>query len=50
MKQHPWWKKYALNFYPEGLVVGYHKIPVDYNILKEVKTLNLDVESCQQSL
>ncbi len=39
MKQHPWWRKHALNYYPEGLVVGYHKIPVDYNILKDVKVL-----------
>jgi 5'-AMP-activated protein kinase catalytic alpha subunit len=50
MKQHPWWKKYAANYHPEGLIVGYHKIPVDFNILKEVKILNLDIESCQQSL
>jgi len=43
MKQHSWWQKHALNYYPDGLIVGYHKIPVDYNILKEVKTLNLDM-------
>lgn len=50
MKQHPWWKKYGSNYYSEGLIVGYHKIPVDLNILKEVKVLNLDIEACQQSL
>lgn len=43
MKLHPWWRKHALNHCPDGLVVGYHKIPVDENILKEVKTFDLDM-------
>jgi len=34
MKQHPWWKSYSDNYYPEGLRIGYHKIPIDFNILK----------------
>ena len=50
MKQHPWWKRYVTNYHSEGLIVGYHKIPVDFNVLKDVKVLNLDIESCQQSL
>jgi hypothetical protein len=33
MKQHRWWKKYYNNYYPEGLIVGYHKMPIEPKIL-----------------
>lgn len=28
MKQHRWWKENYNNYYPEGLIVGYHKMPI----------------------
>ena len=34
MKEHPWWRKYSNYYYPEGLVVGYHKMPIEPKILK----------------
>lgn len=34
MKQHKWWRKYSDNYYPEGLIVGYHKIPIEPKILE----------------
>lgn len=42
MKQHPWWKKYSEYYYPEGLIVGYHKIPIEPKILDEMKAIQLD--------
>jgi hypothetical protein len=42
MKKHVWWRKYSDNYYPEGLIVGYHKIPIEPSILKEIKNLGLD--------
>lgn len=50
MKEHVWWKKHSDHYYPEGLIVGYHKIPIDQNILKEVKSLGYDIELTAKSL
>ena len=50
MKKHPWWKKHCDNYYPEGLIVGYHKIPINHTVLKEVKALGLDVDLTEKSL
>ena len=33
MKEHRWWKKYSNYYYPEGLIVGYHKMPIEPKIL-----------------
>jgi hypothetical protein len=43
MKQHKWWKKYSNNYYPEGLIVGYHKMPIYPKILQELHSINVDV-------
>jgi 5'-AMP-activated protein kinase catalytic alpha subunit len=50
MKKHPWWRKYADNHYPEGLIVGYHKIPIEQAILREVKALGYDADLTEKSL
>lgn len=50
MKKHPWWRKHCDNYYPEGLIVGYHKIPIDLSILKEVKLIGLDPDLTEKSL
>jgi 5'-AMP-activated protein kinase catalytic alpha subunit len=50
MKKHNWWRKYSDNYYPEGLIVGYHKIPIDLDILRELKTLNYDIDFTEKSL
>ena len=50
MKKHPWWKKHCDNYYPEGLIVGYHKIPINMTVLKEVKAIGLDVDLTEKSL
>jgi 5'-AMP-activated protein kinase, catalytic alpha subunit len=50
MKKHPWWRKYSDNYYPEGLIVGYHKIPIEPTILKEIKALGLDPDLTEKSL
>lgn len=50
MKKHPWWKKYCDNYYPEGLIVGYHKIPIDHKILQEVKLIGIDPDLTEKSL
>jgi len=50
MKQHPWWQKYSDNYYPEGLVVGYHKIPIDRSVLGEISKLGLDADLTEKSL
>jgi len=42
MKKHPWWRKYSDNYYPEGLIVGYHKIPIENWVLKKVEELEMD--------
>lgn len=54
MKKHKWLKKYANNapdhYYSEGLIVGYHKMPIDQNILKDLRKFNLDIDACEKSL
>ena len=50
MKNHKWLKQYSDNYYPEGLLVGYHKMPIDQNILKELRKFNLDIDACEKSL
>jgi 5'-AMP-activated protein kinase catalytic alpha subunit len=50
MKRHPWWRKYSENYYPEGLIVGYHKIPIESLVLKEVKAIGLDSDLTEKSL
>lgn len=50
MKKHPWWRKYSDNYYPEGLIVGYHKIPIEPSVLREIKAIGLDSELTEKSL
>jgi 5'-AMP-activated protein kinase catalytic alpha subunit len=50
MKKHAWWRKYSDNYYPEGLIVGYHKIPIEAVVLKEIKALGMDPELTEKSL
>jgi 5'-AMP-activated protein kinase, catalytic alpha subunit len=50
MKKHAWWKKYSDNYYPEGLIVGYHKIPIEAVVLKEIKALGIDADLTEKSL
>lgn len=50
MKNHRWWKKYSNNYYPEGLIVGYHKMPIEEKILSELKVLNIDVENTEKCI
>lgn len=50
MKKHSWWRKYSDNYYPEGLIVGYHKIPIEQSILKEIKVLGIDPDVTEKSL
>lgn len=50
MKEHPWWNKHSRGYYPEGLVVGYHKIPIDQCALKELSKYNYDIELAEKSL
>jgi 5'-AMP-activated protein kinase catalytic alpha subunit len=50
MKKHPWWRRYSDNYYPEGLIVGYHKIPIEQSILKEVKGIGYDADLTEKSL
>lgn len=54
MKNHKWLKKYATkapnHYYSEGLIVGYHKMPIDQNILKDLRKFNLDIDGCEKSL
>jgi len=42
MKKHPWWRSYSDNYYPEGLIVGFHKMPIDRTVLKTIKELGYD--------
>lgn len=50
MKKDKWWRKYSDNYYPEGLIVGYHKIPIDQAVLKELASLEYDVDKTEKSL
>ncbi len=50
MKKHAWWRKYSDNYYPEGLIVGYHKIPIESRVLKEIENLDMDPELTEKSL
>lgn len=43
MKRHPWWRKHSDNHYPEGIIVGYHKIPIEAAIVQEMKIMGFDV-------
>ncbi|CAK90615.1 unnamed protein product (macronuclear) [Paramecium tetraurelia] len=48
---HPWFKLYRRSYeIPPGIVVGYNRIPVDQDILKQLKSFGIDIDYAQRCL
>jgi 5'-AMP-activated protein kinase catalytic alpha subunit len=50
IRKHPWMNVVKLPREPEGIIVGYHQIPIDFEILKQLEKYNLDVDYVQKCL
>ncbi|CAD8053988.1 unnamed protein product [Paramecium primaurelia] len=51
IRNHPWFKIYKRNYeIPPGIVVGYNKIPIDSEILKQLKQYGIDIDHAQKCL
>lgn len=45
IRNHPWSKIYKRSYeIPPGIVVGYNRIPIDFEILKQLKAFGIDVD------
>ena len=50
MKEHIWWKKHSENYYPQGLIVGYNRMPIEPKILCEMKDLKFDPDLAEKCI
>ena len=51
MRNHRWWKKANLeNSFTFGIIIGYHRIPVDQRILNEVVRLGFSEDFTRKCL
>ncbi|CAD8051193.1 unnamed protein product [Paramecium sonneborni] len=51
IRNHPWFKIYTRNYeIPPGIVVGYNRIPIDQEILKQLKSYGIDIDHAQKCL
>jgi serine/threonine protein kinase len=49
VKSHPWFNSFPLRHCP-GLIIGYHKIPIDNNILEEIQKYGYDKETAREHI
>ncbi|CAK71237.1 unnamed protein product (macronuclear) [Paramecium tetraurelia] len=51
IRNHPWFKIYRRTYeIPPGIVVGYNRIPIDQEILKQLKQYGIDIDHAQKCL
>ena len=50
IRKHKWWKLVPEKPCSDGLIVGYHRIPIDFDILNKLGPLGMDVEFAQRCL
>ena len=50
IRKHKWWKQVPEKPCSDGLIVGYHRIPIDHDILNKLNPLGMDVEFAQRCL
>ncbi|CAD8148519.1 unnamed protein product [Paramecium pentaurelia] len=51
IRNHPWFKLYRRSYeIPPGIVVGYNQIPIDQDILKQLKSFGIDIDYAQRCL
>lgn len=50
LKEHHWWNIYKAPKDPVGVMMGYDRVPIDMNILKQIKALGLDSDNTFKSL
>ena len=50
IRKHKWWKLVPEKPCSEGLIVGYHRIPIDHDILGKLEPMGMDIEFSQRCL
>ncbi|EAS06162.2 Serine/Threonine kinase domain protein (macronuclear) [Tetrahymena thermophila SB210] len=50
IRNHPWCNQYKLNKTPEGIIVGYNRIPVDMDILKQLESFSFNLDYAQKCI
>jgi 5'-AMP-activated protein kinase catalytic alpha subunit len=50
IKQHKWWKLSPEVQCSSGLIVGFHKMPIDFTILEKLKELKFDIDLTQKCI
>ncbi|KAL4433487.1 hypothetical protein ABPG74_002884 [Tetrahymena malaccensis] len=50
IRNHPWCNQYKLNKTPEGIIVGYNRIPVDIDILKQLESFSFNLDYAQKCI
>ena len=50
IKQHRWWSLSPVNTCSSGLIVGFHKIPIDFSILEKLKEVKFDIDLTQKCI
>ncbi|CAD8049995.1 unnamed protein product [Paramecium sonneborni] len=51
IRNHPWFQIYKRTYdIPPGIVVGYNRIPIDQEILKQLKSYGIDIDHAQKCL
>ncbi|KAM3141666.1 hypothetical protein pb186bvf_006271 [Paramecium bursaria] len=51
IKNHPWYRTYRRSYdIPPGIVVGYNRMPIDYEILKQLENFSINIDNAQKCL
>lgn len=50
IRQHSWWQLYKGNENTIGVMVGYNRIPVDADVLREMRSLGFETEHAEKSI
>jgi 5'-AMP-activated protein kinase catalytic alpha subunit len=50
IRNHPWMSKQDCGDNPEGIIVGFNKIPIDKEVLSQMRTLSLDPDYVSKCL
>lgn len=44
IREHPWMAKHDFKPIDEGIIIGFNKIPIDGEVLGQLRYLNLDID------
>jgi len=44
IRKHPWMNQIKIPREPEGIIIGYHQVPIDHNILKQLEAFGINYD------